>query len=152
LFEELLPNLRAHFNDEGLPDLLWITKWFQSCFLYSFPLGLCLRIWDNIFAYGSRFILSTALAILKLIESNLQGLSLGDINDFFKQLKDDDGETTSFRLLPDFETIIKESRRINITDERIESIMNALNLSGFKSQISRDAYIDIEEPLDDITV
>jgi hypothetical protein len=71
LFEEHLPNLRAHFIDEGLPDLLWITKWFQSCFLYSFPMGLCLRIWDNIFAYGSRFILSTALAILKLIEANL---------------------------------------------------------------------------------
>jgi hypothetical protein len=47
-------------------------------------MGLCLRIWDNIFAYGTRFLISTALAILKLIEKHLIGLSLSDINDFFK--------------------------------------------------------------------
>lgn len=28
LFEEHLPQLNAHFTDECLPDLLWITKWF----------------------------------------------------------------------------------------------------------------------------
>jgi len=84
LFEEHLPILRAHFTEEGLPDLLWITKWFQSCFLYSFPMGLCLRIWDNLMAYGTRFLISTALAILKLIESNILQLNLGEINDFFK--------------------------------------------------------------------
>lgn len=104
--------------DECLPDLLWITKWFQSCFLYSFPIGLCIRIWDNILAFGTRFIFSTALAILKLVENNLLGLNLGDINDFFKQLKDED--ESKYRLLPDFEKIIIEAKKINITDERID--------------------------------
>jgi hypothetical protein len=28
LFEELLPELFAHFQEEGIPDLLWIHKWF----------------------------------------------------------------------------------------------------------------------------
>lgn len=104
--------------DEGLPDLLWITKWFQSCFLYSFPIGLCIRIWDNILAYGTRFIFSAALAILKLVENNLMGLSMGDINDFFKEIKDED--ESKYRLLPDFERIITEAKKINITDEKIE--------------------------------
>ena len=84
LFKEILPNLFYHFEDEGVTDLLWISKWFQSCFLYSFPLGLCLRIWDNVLAYGTRFLLSAALAILKLIEPSLIQLNFGDINDFFK--------------------------------------------------------------------
>ena len=28
LFEELLPDLCQHFREEGIPDLLWIHKWF----------------------------------------------------------------------------------------------------------------------------
>ena len=56
LFEEFLPDLCLHFREEGIPDLLWIHKWFQSCFLYSFPLGLCIRIWDNIWALGTKFL------------------------------------------------------------------------------------------------
>jgi len=86
----MLPELHSHFQEEGIPDLLWINKWLQSCFLYSFPLGLCLRIWDNIFAFGTRFLLSAALAILKLIEKDLLKLGLGEINDYFKSLKDED--------------------------------------------------------------
>jgi hypothetical protein len=27
LFEELLPELHAHFIEESIPDLLWINKW-----------------------------------------------------------------------------------------------------------------------------
>lgn len=120
LFQEHLPQLKQHFANEGLPDLLWITKWFQSCFLYNFPLGLCLRIWDNILACGTKFLISTALTILRLCEHQLLQLNLGDINDFFKQFKDEDEQRASYRLLPDFELIIKESQKLLITDERIE--------------------------------
>ena len=90
LFEEQLPNLRNHFMDENISEMLWITKWFQSCFLYCFPMGLCLRIWDNIFAFGTRFLISAALAILKLIESELIKLDIDGINDYFKLLKNED--------------------------------------------------------------
>ena len=46
------------------------------------------------------------------------GLSMGDINDFFKEIKDED--ESKYRLLPDFERIITEAKKINITDEKIE--------------------------------
>lgn len=88
LFKEMLPNLHQHFENEMLPELLWITKWFQSCFLYSFPPGLCLRIWDCMLAFGTRFLISAALAILKLLENQLLQLTLGEINDLFKELKE----------------------------------------------------------------
>jgi hypothetical protein len=53
-------------------------------------MGLCLRIWDNIFAFGTRFLISAALAILKLIESELIKLDIDGINDYFKLLKNED--------------------------------------------------------------
>ena len=28
IFAEMLPNLKDRFEDEGLPELMWITKWF----------------------------------------------------------------------------------------------------------------------------
>ena len=90
LFEEFLPDLHDHFKNEGIPDLLWIHKWFQYCFLYSFPLGLCIRIWDNIWATGTKFLFQAAIAILKLIKNDLIELGFGDINERFKKLKDED--------------------------------------------------------------
>ena len=28
IFEEYFPELHAHFEEENIPDLLWINKWF----------------------------------------------------------------------------------------------------------------------------
>ena len=66
LMQREMPDLHDHL--EALPDALWINKWFQTCFLYSFPLGLCLRIWDNILADGTKFFFKVTLAILKLVK------------------------------------------------------------------------------------
>jgi len=68
LFNEQIPDLSRHFDNEGLPDQLWIQKWFMSCFLYSLPLGLCIRIWDNLMAYGTRFLFNVSLSILFLLK------------------------------------------------------------------------------------
>ena len=64
LMKECLPELSAFFEEINLPDLIWITKWVQTCFLYSFPFRVCLRIWDNIFAYGTNFMFCASLGIL----------------------------------------------------------------------------------------
>ena len=64
-FEEYLPELKDHMQD--LPDALWINKWIQTLFLYSFPYGLCIRIWDNVLSEGTKFLIMAALAILSLI-------------------------------------------------------------------------------------
>jgi len=124
LFQENLPELFNHFEQQGIPDLLWIHKWFQSCFLYSFPLGLCIRIWDNILAHGTKFLFQVALGILSLTENDLLGLDFSDINEYFKQLKDE--ENGQYRLLPAFETIIQKSLKIKVTNEHIEEIVDEL--------------------------
>jgi hypothetical protein len=48
IFEKKLPKLKEKFDDIGLAPALWVQKWFMTLFVYSFPLDLCLRIWDNI--------------------------------------------------------------------------------------------------------
>ena len=102
MFQETLPDLYQHFKDNEIPDLLWINKWFQSCFLYSFPLGLCLRIWDNILAHGTKFLFQMSLAVLMLIEDKMYRLGLSEINDYFKLFKeevDDDNPIKNFEKL-----------------------------------------------------
>lgn len=82
LMDQYMPVLHDHLSD--LPDLLWINKWFQTVFLYSFPQGLCIRIWDNIMADGTKFFFKAALAILRLTESELLLLDFSEINEYFK--------------------------------------------------------------------
>ena len=69
---------------------MWIQKWFQSCFLYSFPLELCVRIWDNILACGTRFMFNVSLAILRSVEDRLLELDMAEINMVFKRFKRDE--------------------------------------------------------------
>lgn len=90
IFQEQLPDLYNHFQEMGIPNLLWLQKWFQSLFLYSFPLGLCIRIWDNIIVHGTRYIFKVTVAILKLIEEDLLRLDMQGINDYFRSFKDDE--------------------------------------------------------------
>lgn len=132
LFESYMPELHSHFD--GIPDLLWINKWFQTCFLYSFPLGLCIRIWDNVLADGTRFFFKAALAILRLVEDDLMQLEMTDINEFFKSFIDGD---SSYPLLPDYERIIQEAHKFKITDAQIDQICRELdgNVSSIEDRL-----------------
>ena len=123
LFEQYLPELRAHLDD--LPDLLWINKWFQTCFLYSFPLGLCIRIWDNILADGTKFFFKAALAILNLVASDLIVLDFSEINEYFKSFINE--KDSEFKLLPDYEKIITEANKFKITDDIIDQISREID-------------------------
>lgn len=107
LLKETMPFLAEHMQQ--MPDLLWINKWFSTCFLYSFPLGLCIRIMDNILADGTKFFFKVSLAILKLIENDLIELDFTEMNEYFKKFKDEDG--VGYNLLPNFELIITEAHK-----------------------------------------
>ena len=89
LLKEGIPDLYNHFFKEQLQEEMWVYKWFMSIFLYSFPLGLCIRFWDNILAFGTRFIFNISLALLSLMKEQLLELDFCEINEFFKSLKDD---------------------------------------------------------------
>ena len=140
-----MPELHSHFDD--IPDLLWINKWFQTCFLYSFPLGLCIRIWDNILADGTKFFFKVALAILRLVESDLLQLEMTDINEFFKRFIDAD---PSYPLLPDYEKIITEAYKFKITDEQIDEIVKNIDggiVSSLEDRLPSQASVSVPAPV-----
>lgn len=104
LFEEYIPELFEHFQNQCMPDQLWLQKWFMSCYLYSFPFGLCVRIWDNLLASGTRFLFNVGLAILDILKEDLLGLDFADINEFFQLMKNDDH--CDREILPPIEDVI----------------------------------------------
>ena len=90
LFENYLPDLYRHFQNEGVPPMLCFGKWFNSLFIISFPMSLCIRIWDNLLVYGSIYIFQVSLAILKLLEEPLMERDLDGINKYLKSFKKDE--------------------------------------------------------------
>jgi len=92
----------------------------MTCFLYSFPLGLCIRLWDNILAFGTRFIFNISISILLLLRDQLIELEFCDINEFFKCLKDDTHLDKA--LLPPIEKIIEQAQKIYIGEDKIKEL------------------------------
>lgn len=58
----------------------------MTLFLYSFPIKLCIRVWDNILVEGSAFIFKFPLAIMEIFEKELLEKDLDEINDLFESL------------------------------------------------------------------
>ena len=90
-----LPKLKAHFDSIGMVPQLWVMKWFQTLFLYSFPFGFCIRVWDCYLAEGRDFIFKLKLAICKMYELELLKLDMTGANDFFNSFCDKDAEDDS---------------------------------------------------------
>ena len=118
----MLPKLYSHFQDLNFPDLLWIHKWFQTIFLYSFPFKFCIRVWDCLLADGTKFLFQISLAILFLAAEELLELDFGGINDYFKALQDDNEN----KLMSDVELIIAKAYTIKIDDKRINDIIKKI--------------------------
>ncbi len=48
-----------------LPDATWITKWFHTLFIYSFPMEIVTRFWDYIIATNLFSMIKISIAIIK---------------------------------------------------------------------------------------
>ena len=129
-FKEILPKLYAHFKAENFIEHLWLFKWLQTCFLYSFPFGFCIRVWDNIFAYGTRFLLMVSMAILTFAEKELLKLSDMEFLAYFEQFKD---EKEIQKQWGDVNNIMEVARRIgskHMTKRRIDQLFKIYDSSN----------------------
>lgn len=70
---------------------------------------MCIRIWDNILACGTRFIFNVSLAILRLVEDRLLELDMEEINMIFKLFKKDE-LVNDDEILPGVEEIINKAQ------------------------------------------
>jgi len=84
---------------------------------------MCIRIWDNIFAFGTIFMFKFALAVLKFVQYDLIRLDLQGVNDFFRLFKEDeDNGLTKAKVLPETEVLITESLKIKLSEDRLEDL------------------------------
>lgn len=88
-FSTHLPRVSSKFNTLQIPTLLWLTKWIQTLFLYSFPFGVCIRLWDMLLSEGTQFVFAFILSLLEhLQEKFLHCEDLMQVNGIFKELEE----------------------------------------------------------------
>jgi hypothetical protein len=83
-------------------------------------MGLCIRIWDNILVFGTRYIFRVTIAILRLVQNELFQLDISGVNEFFKSFKNE--VTGESKNLPPIEDIINESLRVRINNEWLDEL------------------------------
>ena len=62
---------------------------------------------------------------MKFVQKDLLELDFSDINEYFKRLKDEE-DGGSYQLLPDFEKIVSEAKKIPITYFKVIEILTII--------------------------
>jgi hypothetical protein len=88
-FSKLLPELKKKFDNFLITYDVWIGKWFQTIFTLILPIEWCKRLFDCIFVNGIFFQIYFGLALVILLEKNLNKLEDdSEILNYFKELND----------------------------------------------------------------
>jgi len=95
LMEELLPELKNHFDNEGVQSSEYIKQWFLSLFVYCLPLETVLLIWDSVMCNGLHHIVLAAIALLGSVKEVLLAKQHEEILQFFKSMKRGEDELTA---------------------------------------------------------
>lgn len=121
LFERKLPKLKGHFDTIGYPAPVWLQKWFMTLFLYSFPLKLCIRLWDNLLVEDLVLIFKFPLAIMEILEPVLLKANFEEVNDVLSNLctSDDPDIDANKAVLPGTEKIITKARKIKLDTQEL---------------------------------
>ncbi len=85
LLEQKLPKFNKKFQDLGIPPASWLSKWYMTVFLYSFPVNICTRIWDFFLLEGIFGLVKIVVPILKVFYTDflaMDGLDVKQICDF----------------------------------------------------------------------
>ena len=84
-FDRLLkwsfPQLHEHFREIGFSPEMLLSQWFLTFFLYTFPLDMCMMMWDHRMYGGWPVIFSFGLAVCGAMESHLLTLDLEEVMD-----------------------------------------------------------------------
>ena len=124
LFERKIPKLKTHFDNIGYPAPVWLQKWFMTLFLYSFPMKLCIRLWDNLLVEGLVLIFKFPLAIMEILQSTLLKWNFEEVNDILSNLRtwDDPDIKPSLCVLPDTEKILNKARKIKLDPSELQKL------------------------------
>ncbi|XP_013415686.1 TBC1 domain family member 14 isoform X1 [Lingula anatina] len=98
-FQENLPTLYSHFDNQNLTPDLYIIDWIFTLYSKSLPLDVASRVWDVFCRDGEEFLFRTALGILKLYEDILLNMDFIHLAQFLTKLPENIAASKLFRCI-----------------------------------------------------
>lgn len=83
IFQQILPDLFAHFTEECADSKMFLTSWFHTLFVFG-ERPVVDRIWDNFLLSGSEFAIRVSLANLIILKDELMSMSIIEIVTYLK--------------------------------------------------------------------
>ena len=122
LFDELFPNLSAHFKKNEVYSEFWISRWLQTLFTISLPFDELCPIWDLFLLKGFDFIIYISLAVIKFIEKDLLKLNdSSDILDYINNFMNSENLSSHYYNNLNY---IKMENNIILISQLIEKALN----------------------------
>ena len=158
IFYKKMPNLKKHFENLGIPNEAWVSKWFQTLYTICLPLNVVTRLWDCIFCFGLEFLFSFTLAILKHFEEDLLKFNdMIDLSEYLKSLNPYLNKKQNKQKL-DIEKIIDEGKKIVIPQNVIDNLrteyekmhnidLKHINMKYHIESINDESQIDNKESI-----
>ena len=115
-FKKLLPELKKKFDNFLITYDVWIGKWFQTIFTLILPIEWCKRLFDCIFVNGIFFQIYFGLALVILLEKNLNKLEDdSEILNYFKEFNDNPlSNNKKISNLLSIKDLLNKSKKIKI--------------------------------------
>ena len=115
-FSKLLPELKKKFDNFLITYDVWIGKWFQTIFTLILPIEWCKRLFDCIFVNGIFFQIYFGLALVILLEKNLNKLEDdSEILNYFKEFNDNPlSNNKKISNLLSIKDLLNKSKKIKI--------------------------------------
>lgn len=155
IFYKKMPFLKKHFENLGIPNEAWVSKWFQTLYTICLPLNVVKRLWDCIFAIGLEFLFSFTLAILQHFEEDLIKFNdMIDLSEYLKSMNPYLNKKQNKQKL-DVEKIISDAIKIvipkNVLDNlkaEYEKIYN-VDLTKINMRYSINEFTENKENIND---
>ncbi|CAD8092057.1 unnamed protein product [Paramecium sonneborni] len=105
-FNENLPGLFQHFQEEGINDQQYIWQWILTQFLYTFPIDSVIFFWDFILATNIFSIIKISIAFLKEFGYDLIEKDFGQISEFLTGVIKDQLQFDVSKIINDAKQIV----------------------------------------------
>lgn len=100
ILNKRVPQTMKHVSSFGLPQQVFLTKWFVCLFIDLLPVHTVLRVWDCLFYEGYKIIFRTCVAMFILHKQDLKAVKdMSQLAQCFKQLFWDNAAWDSDRFM-----------------------------------------------------
>ncbi|KAI8978971.1 rab-GTPase-TBC domain-containing protein [Pilobolus umbonatus] len=133
LLSEILPDLSAYFDTQGVHAAMYASQWFLTLFAYAFPIQLVIQIYDIIIAEGAaETIMRVAIAMLK----RSQNIILTEKSEFEDILDYVTSSKLCFPYNGNYGSVIQDTVALSdiITKKKIDALQHKYETADIKSK------------------